>query len=188
MLRQLLALIYSVLPRMLCIGALLLVPIVTVQAAVDPFEFPTDEDQKRYQMFLEELRCPKCKNNNLAGTNSQIAIDLRRELQRMVVDGQTDEQIVDFMVSRYGDFVLYRPRMDAKNFIIWVAPGLFLTIALIIAGGIMLKRRKVQTATSQSGGLSEEEQRELDRLLSASEPPKSEGSGGKRSKKKHNKA
>ena len=80
-------------------------------AVVETYDFDNEVDRNRYHQFVDELRCPKCQNQNLAGSNAPIAKDLRRELHRLLQDGQTDTQIVDFMVDRYGDFVLYRPRL-----------------------------------------------------------------------------
>lgn len=131
-------------------------------AAVDVYEFSSEEGRERYQKFIEELRCPKCKNNNLAGTNSQIAIDLRRELHRMVEQGQSDEQIIDFMVSRYGDFVLYRPRLQRSTLALWGGPILFVGVAALVVGSIVWRRR---SAADGKRMLSESEQFELDQLL-----------------------
>ncbi len=85
-------------PKVFLVLFLSLIFACEARAAVDVYEFSSDEHRERYQQFLEELRCPKCKNNNLAGTNSKIAVDLRRQLHTMVEQGQSDEEIVDFMV------------------------------------------------------------------------------------------
>lgn len=131
-------------------------------AAVDVYEFSSEERRDRYQKFIEELRCPKCKNNNLAGTNSQIAIDLRRELHRMVEQGANDEEIVDFMVSRYGEFVLYRPRLQRSTMALWGGPILFISLGALVVGLIVWRRRRSGDSKSE---LSETEQAELDQLL-----------------------
>lgn len=126
------------------------------------YEFSSPENRQRYNMFLEELRCPKCKNNNLAGTNSQIAIDLRRELHRMIEEGKTDAEIINFMVSRYGDFVLYRPPVQGNTLALWVGPVVFLGIGALVAGMIVWRRRSSQTLEE---ALSPEEQAKLASLL-----------------------
>ncbi len=79
----------------------------------------------RYQKFIEELRCPKCQNQNLAGSNSPISEDLRREIYRLIDDGKSDTEIVQFMLDRYGDFILYRPRLTSETAILWAAPARF---------------------------------------------------------------
>lgn len=144
-----------------------------VMAAIDVYEFPTEGERKRYQKFLEELRCPKCKNNNLAGTNSEIADDLRRELHKMVLEGKSDEEIIDFMVSRYGDFVLYRPPVQGNTIALWAGPVIFLLIGLSAIAWVVLRRRKLNSAEAE---LTEEEQKQLAAIL------ESEKAGSQKSK------
>lgn len=131
-------------------------------AAIDVYEFPTEDERKRYQKFLEELRCPKCKNNNLAGTNSEIADDLRRELHKMVLEGKSDDEIIDFMVSRYGDFVLYRPPVQTNTIALWAGPVIFLLIGFGAIAWIVVRRRGLSAAET---ALTEEEQRQLAAIL-----------------------
>lgn len=138
---------------------------VPAWGAVDVYEFSSDERRERYQKFNEELRCPKCKNQNLAGTNSQIAIDLRRELHRMIEEGQTDEQIIEFMVSRYGDFVLYRPRLQRSTIALWAVPILLVSVGGLAVGLIVWRRRRVG---QQKEELSESEREALDQMLKSS--------------------
>ncbi len=136
-------------------------------SAVDPYEFSSDEDRKRYRTLIEELRCPKCKNNNLAGTNSQIAVDLRREIQKKVVGGDSNEQIIDFMVTRYGDFVLYRPRMTGKTMYVWFGPLLIFGVG-VVAIAVIVKRRRRIAPQSSGPSLTAEEQEQLKAILGAS--------------------
>lgn len=138
----------------------------SAMAAIDVYEFKSEDERKRYQMFLEELRCPKCKNQNLAGTNSQIAVDLRRELHKMVVDGKTDAEIIDFMVSRYGDFVLYRPPLKASTVALWLGPLVFLLTGIATVGVIVWRRRRL---VPEIANLSEEEQKQLAAMLDQSQ-------------------
>lgn len=154
------------LKKWLVISALIFGFVAAAHAAIDVYEFDNDEQRKRYQTFIQELRCPKCKNQNLAGTNSQIAIDLRRELHRMVMEGQSDEQIIDFMVSRYGDFVLYRPPIKGNTLILWLGPVFFLIIGGGCIGWIVMRRRKFVNASEE---LSEVEKNQLAAMLSTSD-------------------
>ena len=131
-------------------------------AAIEVYEFDTESERDRYQTFLDELRCPKCKNQNLAGTNSQIAVDLRRELQRLVREGKTDEQIIDFMVSRYGDFVLYRPRFTKNTFALWTMPLVFLVVGGVSIGLLVWRRRRF---VGRAVELTPEERSQLDKML-----------------------
>ncbi len=133
-----------------------------VMAAIDVYEFPSENERKRYQKFLEELRCPKCKNNNLADTNSEIADDLRRELHKMVLEGKTNDEIIDFMVSRYGDFVLYRPPVQGNTIALWAGPFVFLLIGLGAVAWVVLRRKKLSASDAE---LTEEEQRQLAAIL-----------------------
>lgn len=115
---------------------------LNVSSAVDVIEFDNDEDRKRYQDLAAELRCPKCPNQNLVGTDSGIAYDLRREVGRLVKEGQTNEQIKEYMVNRYGDFVLYKPPVNNKTLILWWAPVLMLVFGIIVFCMIVVQRRR----------------------------------------------
>lgn len=102
-------------------------------AAIESYEFQNEEQRDRYQQLTEELRCPKCQNQNLADSDSQIAADLRRELHQQLLDGKSDEAIVDFMRDRYGDFVLYKPRIQGNTLLLWLGPvALLLVVALLL--------------------------------------------------------
>jgi cytochrome c-type biogenesis protein CcmH len=99
-------------------------------ASIDSFDFANEEQRARYQQLTEELRCPKCQNQNLADSDSQIAADLRRELHQQLLDGKSDEAIIEFMRDRYGDFVLYKPRIQRSTLFLWLGPvGLILLVA-----------------------------------------------------------
>ena len=88
--------------------------------------FDDPELQARYEHIISEVRCLKCQNQTIKDSNALLAADLRREIQRMIADGQSDEQIYDFLVERYGDFALYRPRASGKTLALWIAPAVFL--------------------------------------------------------------
>ena len=89
--------------------------------------------QARYEHIIEEVRCLKCQNQSIKDSNAFLAGDLRREIRRMLSEGKTDDEIYDFLVTRYGEFALYRPRMSGKTLVLWIAP-----IALLLAGGFVL--------------------------------------------------
>lgn len=138
-------------------------------AVVDLHEFDTESQRQRYLVLIEELRCPKCQNQNLAGSNSQISIDLRRELHRLLLEGKTDTEIKAFMVERYGDFVLYKPPLKASTLLLWLFPLVMLSIGLIALTLIIRQRRNKVIA---SHPLSEEEQGKLDSLVNHSQSEK----------------
>jgi cytochrome c-type biogenesis protein CcmH len=79
------------------------------QAAIDTYEFAKEGDRERFRELTKELRCPKCQNQDIADSNAPIAADLRKEIFRMLGEGKDNQQIIDFMVDRYGDFVRYKP-------------------------------------------------------------------------------
>ncbi|MCL4128630.1 UNVERIFIED_CONTAM: hypothetical protein GTU68_002885 [Idotea baltica] len=84
-------------------------------------EFSSDQLRDRFQVLVTELRCPKCQNQNLADSNSPISADLRTEIFRMLEEGSTDQEIIDFLVVRYGEFVMYRPPVKKTTLILWLA-------------------------------------------------------------------
>ena len=114
--------------------------------AIDAHDFKTDDDRQRYQTLVDELRCPKCLNQNLTDSNSQIAIDMRNEVAKKVIGGQSNQEIVDFMVTRYGDFVLYRPPVQSNTIVLWLGPSVMFGIGIIIFGTIIYRRTR---ATSE---------------------------------------
>ncbi|MEC8427480.1 MAG: cytochrome c-type biogenesis protein [Pseudomonadota bacterium] len=123
-------------------------------AVIDVYEFEDEVQRKRYLSFIDELRCPKCQNQNLAGSDSPIAQDLRRELYRMLEEGKSDKDITDFMVARYGDYVLYKPQVKSNTYLLWGLPvGLF-AVAWLVAALTIRKRRagmsKVEAEKLQS--------------------------------------
>lgn len=135
-------------------------------AVIETYEFDSEVDNVRYQQFIEELRCPKCQNQNLAGSNSPIAKDLRREIYRLIDEGKSDTEIVQFMVDRYGDFILYRPRLTGETVILWAAPAILLLLGALILV-LMVRRRRIEIPRDDS--LSELEQSRLKALLEEDE-------------------
>ena len=102
-------------------------------AAIESHEFDSPEQAKLFKKMTEELRCLVCQNQNLADSNADLAQDLREKAYELVKQGNSEEEIVKYMVARYGDFVLYRPPVKSSTLFLWVGPILFLMIALFIA-------------------------------------------------------
>ena len=96
--------------------------------------------QHRYEAINRELRCLVCQNQTIADSNATLAQDLRREVREMIAAGKSDDEIRDFMIERYGDFVLYRPRMTAQNFLLWAAPALLLLGGAVAVVRVVRKR------------------------------------------------
>lgn len=129
---------------------------------VETFEFKDEATKLRFQMLSKELRCPKCQNQNLADSNAKIAVDLRKNLYNLLQEGKTDQEIIDFMVYRYGDFVLYRPQLKKQTYILWFGP-LVLILGFAVGLIFVLRRRSKNKANEES--LSTEEQANLDDIL-----------------------
>jgi len=140
--------------------ALLLLPVVS-QAAIEEYAFEEEVQEERFKQLTYEMRCPKCLNSNIAGSDAPIAADLRKEVYDQILEGRTDQEILDFMSSRYGDFILYRPRLTAGTLVLWFGPVLLLLGGIIIVRRMMLQSQDAATETS----LTQKEQEELDKLL-----------------------
>lgn len=114
-----------------------------VHGGIDVYEFDDPVKHQRYQRFVEELRCPKCQNQNLAGSDAPIAQDLRQELARLLEEGRSDQEIVHYMVERYGEFVLYRPPLNLDTLILWGAPAGMLMVGLLVVVLLMRRQRRL---------------------------------------------
>jgi len=145
-------------------GLVLLLSMATTAMAtpVDTYEFKSPENQKRGLSLAHELRCPQCQNQNLIDSNSPVARDLRLEVYKMVDEGKGDDEIIEFMTSRYGEFVLYKPKMETKTYVLWLGPVGLLLIGLII-GFIFIRKQRISGTTEPE--LSAEDQKALDALL-----------------------
>lgn len=112
-------------------------------ALIETYEFSSPALEQRYQALSQELRCPKCQNQNIADSNAPIARDLRVVLVEQLEAGQTDEQILAFMVARYGEFVRYRPTVDRNTALLWWAPGLLIGAGFVALAFHFKGRRRV---------------------------------------------
>lgn len=153
--------------KILFILVLTVTPLMMANTAkaspVETFEFIDEVTKIRFQALSKELRCPKCQNQNLADSNSAIAIDLRRELYELLQQGKADIEIVNFMVSRYGEFVLYRPRVSGITYILWFGPALLILTGIIVV--IVIVRKK--SVVNENLTLNTQQQTKLQQLLQA---------------------
>ena len=133
--------------------------VVLAKDAVPLADDPATE--QRLITISEEMRCLVCQNESLAGSRSDLANDLRREIRILINEGKTDEQIRSFMVERYGDFVLYRPPVKPITWLLWIGPFVILLAGII--GLMVYLRRRNQSVPSAT--LSEEDNRRVDALL-----------------------
>lgn len=106
----------------------------------EPLVFASQLQQERFNKLTEELRCLVCQNQNLADSDAPLAHDLRREVHEMVLAGRTNEQIKQFLVTRYGDFVLYRPPVQKNTYLLWLGPLVLLLIGALILRSSISKR------------------------------------------------
>lgn len=127
---------------------LLLASVLTVAStaslagAISPYEFDNTVDEARFQSLSRELRCTVCQNQSLADSDAPLAQDLRRELYEMIMDGRADMEIRQFMVDRYGEFVLYRPPIASHTLVLWAGPFIMLLIAIAIGLNTIKRRRQ----------------------------------------------
>ena len=145
-------------------GVLLLILSSALHARIETHVFNSPEDEARYQTLTEELRCLVCQNQNLADSNAELAQDLRRQTYDMVQAGKSNEEIVAYMVERYGDFVLYRPPLRTSTLLLWVGPFLILAVGVTILFGVIRARAK-----AESPELSAEDIARAERLLNQKE-------------------
>lgn len=153
---------------LLLLSALLLIIGVLMQplGAREILIFENPEQEMRYQSLVRELRCTVCQNESLFDSNAPLAIDLRHQIYGMVKEGAEREQVVNYMVSRYGEFVLYRPRMSPLTYALWFGPIILLIIALGALFWVLRSRSRDKSAqTHNAATLTPEEQQRLDRLL-----------------------
>ncbi|MDT8399117.1 MAG: cytochrome c-type biogenesis protein [Pseudomonadales bacterium] len=130
-------------------------------AAIEVHEFDSPEQEARFRHLIDEMRCPMCLNANLSGSDAPIAADLRHEIADQIAEGRSDEEIIAFMTSRYGDFILYRPPLNSATFFLWFGPAL-----LLLAGFFVVRRmlRQSRAATTESA-LSADESNKLHAIL-----------------------
>jgi cytochrome c-type biogenesis protein CcmH len=148
------------------VAALLLVACQAL-ALIETYDFTNPELENRYHYLSEELRCPKCQNQNIADSNAPIAQDLRKLLHQQLEQGASDEEILEYMVARYGEFVRYRPRFDGVGVFLWLAPVLLLLAGIGVLMAVLRSRPgKRGTGTDK---LNTEEQARLQSLLDKAE-------------------
>ena len=106
---------------------------VMAASQIDTFSFTDEVEERRYRALIEEFRCPKCLNTNLAGSDAPIAQDLRKVVYRLVVtQGMSDQEVRDYLQARYGDFVLYDPPFNSQTWYIWLVPIALGVLALFV--------------------------------------------------------
>ena len=131
-------------------------------SAIDAFNFSSPQQESDYHQLTQSLRCPQCQNNNIADSNATIAVDMRGKVFELLQEGKSKNDVVDYMVARYGNFVTYDPPMTASTLVLWIAP-----LLLVLLGVVFLLRRKpkAQSAVKSQDVLTDEDNARLAELL-----------------------
>ena len=149
-------LLVSIVVLLLVIAASPLPAAVTLES----FTFPTPAEEQHFKDVIGQLRCLVCQNETLADSDADLAHDLRAEVYEMMKSGKSDKQVIDFLVNRYGDFVLYNPPVKPSTYLIWYGPFVLLAIAVLLLIRAVGRQRQVQEPE-----ISAEERKRLERLL-----------------------
>ena len=134
------------------------------------YEFESEEQEALFNKLSDELRCLVCQNQSIADSNADLATDLREEIYGMLQQGKSEEEIVDFMVARYGDFVLYNPPLKPVTWVLWFGPAFAL-----LAGFVFVVRVMRQQKTTREDEMSNEETERLKALQSEAQAMKKAG-------------
>ena len=131
-------------------------------SAIDALNFTSPQQESDYHQLTQSLRCPQCQNNNIADSNATIAVDMRGKVFELLQEGKSKNDVVDYMVARYGNFVTSDPPMTASTLVLWIAP-----LLLVLLGVVFLLRRKpkAQSAVKSQDVLTDEDNARLAELL-----------------------
>ena len=131
-------------------------------SSIDALNFTSPQQESDYHQLTQSLRCPQCQNNNIADSNATIAVDMRGKVFELLQEGKSKNDVVDYMVARYGNFVTYDPPMTASTLVLWIAP-----LLLVLLGVVFLLRRKpkAQSAVKSQDVLTDEDNARLAELL-----------------------
>ena len=131
-------------------------------SAIDALNFSSPQQESDYHQLTQSLRCPQCQNNNIADSNATIAVDMRGKVFELLQEGKSKNDVVEYMVARYGNFVTYDPPMTASTLVLWIAP-----LLLVLLGVVFLLRRKpkAQSAVKSQDVLTDEGNARLAGLL-----------------------
>ena len=140
--------------RVLCVSAVMIFVLSTPSHAAATAATYADnlpaQYEERYKALINQLRCLVCQNETLADSDAELAADLRREIREKLLKGDSDQQIIDFLVARYGDFVLYKPPVKDTTLMLWYGPFALLGLGVLIA--VITIRRRVRTAPTALSG------------------------------------
>jgi cytochrome c-type biogenesis protein CcmH len=135
---------------------------MTAYAVIEIHEFDSVAQEQQFKDLNNTLRCPKCQNNTIGDSNAELALDLRQKVYEMTKEGKSKQEIIDYMVARYGNFVTYKPPFTAGTAVLWLGP---LLVVLIGFSFIMFRSKRKPAKADQTASLSAQEQARLDALL-----------------------
>lgn len=153
---------------------ILLCVVGAVQASTESYPLASDADRERFQELTKELRCPKCQNQSIADSNAPIASDMREAVHKLVQEGQSNEDIMLAMTSRFGEFVRYRPELDPRTFLLWFTPLIVIVLGLVAVAVVVIRSRR--NATSEPV-LTEDERSKVDAMLAQVDDPDAPDNG-----------
>lgn len=148
--------------RIMCLLIALAASGLAVADVAAVYDFDSRSEEQRYQNLIAELRCPKCQNQNIADSNSPISKDMRTAVYQMMLDGASNDEIVESLVGRFGEFVKYKPDLDSRTFMLWATPVIAVLGGFLVVAGVVVRSRKAGTAAPE---LSTEEQARIDKML-----------------------
>jgi len=131
-------------------------------SSIDALNFSSPQQESDYHQLTQSLRCPQCQNNNIADSNATIAVDMRGKVFELLQEGKSKNDVVDYMVARYGNFVTYDPPMTASTLVLWIAPLLLVLLGLIF---LLRRKPKAQSAVKSQDVLTDEDNARLAELL-----------------------
>lgn len=129
-------------------------------AAIEAYQFDDPQQEETYRKLIKELRCTVCQNQDIGDSNAELAQDLRRKTYEMVAAGKSEQYVLDYMASRYGDFVLYRPRMQVNTILLWLGPFLLLLTGIVVVVRFIRGR-----GAGDEQALTEQDRRRAEKLL-----------------------
>ena len=148
--------------RLALLLCLMMAPLMLAAADGDIYPFDSAAKEERFQELTKDLRCPKCQNQNIADSNAPIAKDMREEVYRMVSDGASEEEVVNSLVSRFGEFVRYKPQLEGRTLMLWATPLVVVLVGFLTVAIIVIRSRRYGESAS---ALTPEQRQRAEKIL-----------------------
>lgn len=144
------------------VTAVLFFVIATVSVAtIDVYEFENSQQEDDFSILVQELRCPKCQNQNIADSNAGLAKDIKDRAYKLLREGKSKDYIIDYMVDRYGDFITYRPPVTKKTWVLWFGPLILLVVVVLV----LVLRKRTDPKPQGSAHITDEQKQRVGALL-----------------------